>query len=154
MSTYQYKTEQVLKISLNQAWDFFSSPKNLAVITPPEMDFNILTKLEDKEIYEDMIIDYTVKPLWGIKMKWQTKIINVEKPYVFSDTQTKGPYSLWEHTHTFKQVQEGVLMTDIINYALPMGFLGNIMHTLVVKKEIEKIFSHRRKTLEQLFNKN
>ena len=151
MSVFQYKTEQVLPIDLEHAWDFFSSPKNLSVITPPEMDFKILTELNGQEIYEGMLIDYTVKPLLGIAMHWQTKICKVQKHKVFADTQLKGPYKLWEHTHTFEPLNDGVLMKDVINYELPFGFLGNIAHALLVKKKIENIFAYRKSILEKIF---
>ena len=153
MSVFQYTAEQFLPIEIKNAWEFFSSPKNLSVITPPEMGFTILTELNGKEIYDGMLIDYTVKPLLGIAMHWQTKICNVEKYKVFADTQLKGPYKLWEHTHTFEEINDGVLMKDIINYELPFGFIGDFVHTLVVKKKIENIFAYRKSVLEKIFIK-
>ncbi len=151
MAIYQYTAEQFLPISVSKAWDFFSSPKNLSKITPPEMDFKILTQLEDKEIYEGMLIDYTVKPMLGIPMHWQTKIINVKSLEVFADTQLKGPYKLWHHTHTFIEKDGGVLMTDVVNYELPFGILGDWVHSLIVRKKIESIFAYRKQVLEKLF---
>ncbi|MFN8317508.1 MAG: SRPBCC family protein [Chitinophagales bacterium] len=151
MAIYQYTAEQFLPISIRKAWDFFSSPKNLSVITPPEMDFKILTQLDDKEIYNGMLIDYTVKPLFGIPMHWQTMIIDVKPLEVFADTQLKGPYKLWHHTHTFIEKDGGVLMTDIVNYELPFGILGDWVHSLIVRKKIESIFAYRKQVLEKLF---
>lgn len=153
MSVFQYKAEQFLPIDIEKAWDFFSSPKNLSVITPPEMGFKILTELNGKEIHDGMLIDYTVKPLLGIAMHWQTKIRDVEKHKVFADSQLKGPYKSWEHTHTFEEINNGVLMKDIINYELPFGFIGDIAHTLLVKKKIENIFAYRKSVLEKIFIK-
>ena len=112
---YYFKTEHLLPVSIDEAWDFFSSAKNLARITPPEMDFKILSTLDEKEIYEGMIIDYIVRPVFGIPLKWQTEIINVNKPHSFADRQLKGPYKIWEHTHTFLEVDGGVLMHDVVN---------------------------------------
>ena len=146
-----FKTEQFLAIDIDQAWDFFSSAKNLSRITPPEMGFNILTQLEDKEIYEGMKIDYTVKPLWGIPVHWQTEICKVYRKKKFTDKQLKGPYRLWEHTHTFSTVHGGVWMTDEINYQLPFGFIGVLFHSLVVRKKIEHIFTYRKQVLEKIF---
>jgi ligand-binding SRPBCC domain-containing protein len=151
MAIYQYTAEQFLPISIRKAWDFFSSPKNLSVITPPEMDFKILTALDDKEIYDGMLIDYTVKPLLGVPMHWQTKIINVKPLEVFADTQLKGPYKLWHHTHTFVEKDGGVLMKDIVRYELPFGVLGDWVHSLIVRKKIASIFSYRKQVLEKLF---
>lgn len=148
---YQYTTEQFLPIPIMEAWAFFSSAKNLAVITPPELDFKVLTTLDDTEIYEGLLIDYTVKPLFSIPLRWQTKISKVQKPDMFMDRQLKGPYSCWEHTHIFIEKEKGVLMKDIVNYQLPFGFLGTIAHSLLVRKKIEHIFLYRKKTLLKIF---
>ncbi|HEY8661964.1 MAG TPA: SRPBCC family protein [Hanamia sp.] len=94
MSQFLYTTEQFLPITINNAWDFFSSAKNLALITPPELDFKILTDRDGKEIYEGMLIDYTVKPLFGVPLHWKTEICKIEKPGLFTDRQLKGPYKI------------------------------------------------------------
>ena len=151
MKTYYYKAEQFLSTDIQTAWDFFSSAKNLAVITPPELDFRILTNLEDKEIYEGMIIDYTVKPLFGIPLHWKTEIQKINKPAMFVDNQVKGPYKLWEHIHTFMEKDNGVLMHDIVKYQIPFGFLGTLAHFLIIRKKIEHIFSFRKEILEKFF---
>jgi len=151
MKIFYYKTEQFLPVEMNTAWDFFSSAKNLAVITPPEMDFKILTQLENKEIFEGMIIDYTVKPLFGIPVHWQTEIYKIDKPGIFIDRQLKGPYKIWEHTHHFIKKENGVLMKDEVKYQLPFGMIGELTHSLVVRKKIEEIFSFRREILKTIF---
>jgi ligand-binding SRPBCC domain-containing protein len=150
---YQFKTLQWLPISLNEAWDFFSSPLNLAKITPPELDFKILTPVEGKEIYNGMLIDYRVKPLFGIPVHWQTEICKVEKPFIFADRQLKGPYKVWHHTHIFREENGGVMMEDIVDYEIPLGALGRLAQILIVKRKVESIFEFRRKTLEN-FLKN
>lgn len=149
---YQFKAEHLLPISLEDAWKFFSSPTNLPVITPPSLDFKILTPNLPAETYAGMIIDYKVRPLLGIQMHWKTEITAVNKNESFTDRQLKGPYKVWEHTHYFKKVEGGVLMTDIVNYELPLGILGKLAHLLIVKKEIENIFSYRKEKLNELFN--
>lgn len=138
---------------MQQAWDFFSSAKNLSEITPPEMQFKILTQLSDAPVYAGMRIDYIVKPLLNIPLHWTTEISKVDTPYSFTDKQLKGPYALWEHTHTFEPVPGGVRMTDEVKYGLPLGVLGDIAHTLVVKKKLDDIFNFRNMKLEQLFGK-
>lgn len=148
---YRFQTEQWLPISLNEAWDFFSTPLNLARITPKELDFQILSDVEGKEIYSGMLIDYKVRPLLGIQVRWQTEICKVQKPFIFADRQLKGPYKVWEHTHTFREERGGTMMNDIVDYEIPLGLLGRMMNRLVVRREIEKIFEHRRKTLEEIF---
>ena len=151
MSIYYYNAEQFLPIEFGKAWDFFSSAKNLSLITPPEMHFNILTNLEGREIYQGMLIDYTVKPLFGIKVNWQTEIFKVDKPKMFADRQLKGPYKIWEHTHTFIEKENGVLMHDQVKYQLPFGIIGRISHSLLVRKKIENIFIYRKEVLKKIF---
>lgn len=148
---YTFKSEQFLKTDIATAWDFFSSAKNLARITPPEMGFKIHTQLDNKEVYEGMIIDYTVRPLLGIPLKWQTEICKVSKPHLFTDRQVKGPYSLWEHTHRFMEKDNGILIQDEVKYQLPLGKVGVIAHILVVRDKIKKIFKFREETLNKLF---
>ena len=150
--TYQYKTEQFLPISVNEAWSFFSSAKNLAIITPPELDFKILTALDDSEIYTGMLLDYILKPLWGIPARWQTVIDAVDKPVLFTDRQLKGPYALWEHTHRFIEKPNGVLMKDTVNYQLPFGIIGRIAHAVLIRQKIENIFTYRKAVLQKMFN--
>jgi ligand-binding SRPBCC domain-containing protein len=133
------------------AWSFFSSAKNLALITPPEMEFKILTKLDDKEIYEGLLIDYTVKPVFGIPLNWQTEIFKVDKPHSFADRQLKGPYKIWEHTHTFIQKENGTLMIDELKYQIPLGILGQLAHTVFVKEKVAEIFKFRENALEKIF---
>ncbi len=154
MKTYQLYREQFLQISIIEAWDFFSSPSNLSKITPEGMSFEIITNLSDKAIYTGMKIEYKVRPLFNIPMKWVTEIRNVNAPYNFTDVQAQGPYSLWSHTHTFVTVPGGVKMTDDVKYALPLGVLGQIAHSVLVKKRLEDIFNFREEKLNTFFNSN
>lgn len=151
MSIYYFRTEQLLPIDMDTAWNFFSSANNLALITPPELDFKILTELNGQEIYEGMLINYTVKPLLGIPLQWETEICKVQKPLFFTDRQLKGPYKIWEHTHTYREVNNGILMQDEVKYQLPFGVIGDLAHLLFVKKKIENIFSFRKQVLESMF---
>ena len=152
MKEFTYKTEQFLPIDMKTAWEFFSSPNNLALLTPKDMDFKVLTKL-DNAISNDMIIDYTVKPLLRVPLRWKTKILDVQDQNEFTDIQLRGPFSLWKHVHQFIQEKEGVLVKDTVHYRLPFGFIGRIAHSLFVKKRIEEIFSYRKVVLENLFIK-
>ncbi|PIF44772.1 ligand-binding SRPBCC domain-containing protein [Chryseobacterium sp. 52] len=143
--------EQQLSCNIETAWKFFSSANNLSEITPKDMNFIVLTTMEDDEIYEGMLIDYYVSPLLGIKMKWQTEIIKVDFQKSFIDFQKKGPYKLWHHHHEFIPNEKGVLMKDTIDYELPMGFLGEIAHSFFVKKKLEHIFDYRYGVLEKMW---
>jgi len=152
MKEFEYKTEQFLPIHIQTAWDFFSSPDNLSLLTPKDMDFTVLTEL-NSHIYNNMIIDYTVSPLLNIPLKWKTKILDVDDKVEFTDIQLKGPFKKWKHVHQFVQIDEGVLVKDIVQYQLPFGIIGQFVHSLVVKKRIEDIFSYRKKVLARLFKK-
>lgn len=149
---YQLKTEQQLYCDIDTAWKFFSSPHNLSKITPKEMNFVVLSEITADSIYEGMIIDYTVTPLLGVPLKWKTRISQVDHLKSFTDFQEKGPYKLWNHRHEFIQNQEGVLMKDTVDYELPMGILGDLVNSIMVRKKVESIFSYRYQVLEQLFN--
>ncbi len=154
MKTYQLKFEQKLPISLEQAWDFFSSPLNLAKITPDHMGFIITSDFkEGQKMYPGMIITYKVSPLLGIKLNWMTEITHVQDGKYFVDEQRFGPYALWHHQHHFEEIKGGVHMTDIINYAIPYGFIGRIANTILVEKEVRGIFDYREKKVEDLFGK-
>lgn len=154
MKIFEYSTEQLLPIDIDTAWSFFSSAENLALITPGELDFKILTPLDGKEIYRGMIIDYTVKPLFGISLRWKTEICKIDKPFSFTDRQLRGPYRVWEHTHIFIETASGVLMKDKVKYQLPFGMIGRLGHQLIVRKKIETIFSYRRQMLHKIFVSN
>lgn len=149
---HQLLREQQLNCSIERAWEFFSAAKNLSLITPEDMNFTVLTDLKNDEIFEGMIIDYHVSPIFKIKMKWQTEILNVDFQKSFIDFQVKGPYKLWQHYHEFIENDEGVLVKDIVDYELPMGFLGEVAHNLFVKKKLDHIFDYRKEVLEVLFN--
>lgn len=149
---FYLREEQLLPVDLLTAWAFFSSPNNLAKITPPEMDFKTITRFnEGAEIYTGMLIDYKVKPLFGISMFWRTEIQEVQKPYKFIDTQLKGPYRLWEHTHIFTEKENGVLMQDVVKYQLPFGPLGVLTHSLLVRKKLQTLFAFRKVAIERIF---
>lgn len=152
MSLHRYTTRQFLPISIEKACEFFSSPQNLALITPPELCFKILTQLKDEEIYEGMKIDYTLKPLFNIPVHWQTVIDLVVPKHLFTDKQMKGPYTKWEHTHFFEQVEGGIIMADMVEYELPLGLMGEVAHRLLIRRKIEYIFEYRKTILTKLFS--
>lgn len=148
---YSLKTVQVLPISLEKAWDFFSSPANLSKITPENLGFNIISKYHGDKMYTGQIIEYKVRPILGIPLYWMTEITHVEQHKYFIDEQRFGPYSMWHHQHHFKEVPGGVEMTDIVHYKMPFWFLGDIANTLFVKKQLNDIFNYRIKAVEKIF---
>jgi ligand-binding SRPBCC domain-containing protein len=154
VKTYQLKIQQAIPISLEQAWDFFSSPLNLAKITPPEMNFVVTSDYTvETKMYEGMLISYTITPLFGIRMRWTTEITHVKDGEYFVDEQRFGPYALWHHEHHFKQIKGGVLMDDILTYAMPYGPIGQLANSILVDKRVRSIFDYRVKAVEDLFGK-
>lgn len=154
MSVYALKYKQRLPISLDEAWAFFSSPKNLNEITPPHMGFRVTSDPEFLEqAYAGQIITYTVRPLLGIPLFWMTEITHVEPGKFFVDEQRFGPYTFWHHQHHFRAVPGGVEMTDLVHYKLPLGPLGRLAHWLFVRRQLAGIFDFRKAKLEALFGK-
>jgi ligand-binding SRPBCC domain-containing protein len=154
MAVYSLKRIQNLPISLDQAWDFFSTPGNLKKITPEKMGFVVHSDPEFlTNIYAGQIITYTVKPLLGIPLFWMTEITHVEPGKFFVDEQRVGPYALWHHQHHFKEIPGGVEMTDLVHYRLPLGPLGDFAHWLFVRKQLKGIFDFRYETLEKFFGR-
>lgn len=148
---YQLYREQQLNCDLATAWNFFSNPLNLSDITPENMGFVVLSEIKEENIYEGMEIDYKVSPLWGIPMKWKTRITRVDFQRSFTDFQEKGPYKLWNHQHDFIPNARGVLMKDKVDYELPLGILGDIAHRILIKRKLEEIFNYRFQVLERMF---
>ena len=150
---YSIKTVQQLNVSLEEAWDFFSSPKNLQAITPAHMGFKIISSHHGEKMYPGQIIEYIVKPVLGIPLYWMTEITHVQDKKYFVDEQRFGPYIMWHHQHHFKETATGVEMTDIVHYKLPFWFLGDIAQVLFVKKQLKGIFDFRFKKVEELFGR-
>jgi ligand-binding SRPBCC domain-containing protein len=150
MKIYTLHKKQNLPISIEKAWEFLSSPKNLKTITPDYMSFDILSDL-NKPMYPGQIIQYIVTPILGIKTKWVTEITHVKDKEYFVDEQRFGPYALWHHKHFIKKIDGGVEMEDIIDYKVPLGILGQLAHPILVKPKLEEIFAYRQKKLVELF---
>jgi len=150
MKIYRLETVQNLPISQKEAWDFLSNPKNLKTITPDYMGFEILSGAAD-QMYAGQIIQYIVTPVFGIPTKWVTEITHVQEGAYFVDEQRFGPYDLWHHKHFINPIKNGVEMIDIVDYKLPLGFLGRIAHPLLVAPKLNEIFEYRKNALTALF---
>ena len=151
MPVYQLIREQTVYASIDEIWEFISSPSNLQKITPDYMGFEVTSKNFSEKMYPGMIISYKVSPLLGIKMTWVTEITHVKPKEFFVDEQRVGPYSMWHHEHHIRKVDDGVLMTDIVTYQPPMGFLGAIANSLLIKNQLAEIFDYRTKVVDELF---
>ena len=152
MKIFRLEKSINLPITIEECWRFFSSPKNLKVITPAYMGFNIID-VEETSMYPGQIIKYNVTPLFGINMKWVTEISHAEKNKFFVDEQRFGPYKFWHHKHIFKVIDGGVKVIDILDYALPFGFLGVLFHPYLIKPKLDEIFNYREKKLIEIFGK-
>jgi ligand-binding SRPBCC domain-containing protein len=154
MKLYHLKKTQFLPITISEAWEFFSSPLNLAKVTPSHLRFKILYISGSGIMYAGQIIRYHVTILPGIKVHWVTEITHVNELHHFIDEQRFGPYALWHHQHHFKEVLGGIEMTDELNYALPLGWIGELANRIFVGGKVNSIFEHRYKVLEQYFSKS
>ena len=150
MKIYRLHTSQNLPIPINEAWNFLSDPVNLKTITPDYMGFEILSGAE-KKMFPGQIIQYIVTPILGIPTKWVTEITHVKKGEYFVDEQRFGPYSLWHHKHFLKPIKNGVEMEDIIDYKIPFGLFGQMIHPILVKPKLNEIFKYREIKLVELF---
>ena len=150
LKIYTLHSKQNIPISLNEAWEFLSNPNNLKTITPEYMGFHILSGA-DRPMYAGQIIQYIVTPVLGIKTKWVTEITHAKDHSYFVDEQRFGPYALWHHKHFIKKIDGGVEMEDIIDYKVPFGWFGQLIHPFLVRPKLDEIFEYRRKKLIDLF---
>lgn len=150
MRTYILDRSQLVPRPLDEVFGFFADAGNLERLTPPWLSFHILTP-RPIAMGVGTLIDYRIR-VKGIPMRWRSRITLWDPPHAFADEQIKGPYSMWYHEHRFEAVDGGTRCTDRVEYALPLGPLGRLMHRLMVKRDVEKIFEFRRCELERIFS--
>ena len=153
MKIYKLHKKQKLPITLEKAWEFLSNPKNLSNLTPPEMNFTIVSGA-DRPMFAGQIIQYIVTPVLGIKTNWVTEITQVKDDHFFIDEQRVGPYALWHHQHFFEEHPDGVQMTDIVHYIIPFGVIGRFANWLFIRKQLEGIFNYRTTQVNKIFQRN
>lgn len=149
---HKLKQEQFLPITMDEAWQFFATPKNLNEVTPNDMVFEIISELPDT-MYEGLLINYRLKPMLNIPVNWCTEITHIKEKDYFVDEQRLGPYKLWHHEHHFKSVTGGVIMTDLLHYDIGMSVFGWLAGKLFVHKKVKAIFDYRYKFLDAKFIK-
>jgi len=143
--------EQVLPGTPDEVFPFFADAGNLEAITPPLLRFRIVSP-QPMEMRAGVLIEYRLR-LRGLPIRWKTRIEVWEPGRRFVDRQLKGPYALWHHTHEFEAVAGGrTLMRDVVRYRLPLGPLGAIAHLLFVRRDVERIFDHRREAVEAMLS--
>ncbi len=152
MPIFKLEAAQTLPTEIDAAWQFFSDPHNLAVITPPEMRFRI-TGEPPPAIHAGLIITYRLTPLpiLPLRVAWATEIAQVNAPYYFADDQIAGPYALWHHEHHFQEVEHGVLATDQVHWSLPLDPISAPIANLAVVPQLRHIFGFRARKLQELF---
>jgi ligand-binding SRPBCC domain-containing protein len=149
MQLYRLERQQWIDRPLDRVFDFFSRAENLDRITPAWMHFEIRTEVPI-EIFTAARIEYRIR-LAGVPMSWRTRIEEWEPGMRFVDVQERGPYQHWEHLHSFTPKAGGVLMTDRVDYALPLGLLGRAAHALLLRATLAAIFDHRYQRIREIF---
>lgn len=151
MAIHTLKKSQILRATLSQCWSFFSDPRNLARITPPALDFRVLSELP-AQMHPGLLIEYRVRPLLGLPVKWLTEITQVQAPNYFVDEQRVGPYRIWHHEHFFLERGDGMVeIRDRVTYVLPFGLFGELAHGPIVRPQLRKIFAYREKVVAEIF---
>lgn len=149
MKVYTLTREQSVSRPLDEVFGFFSRPENLARLTPDSLGFIVLTP-SPIEMKAGAVIDYTIRVL-GFRRHWRTLIESYDPPHRFVDIQLKGPYILWHHTHSFSKTGTGTLIRDDVRFVLPLGVLGRLAYSLLIKRQLDRIFKYRSKVISEVF---
>ncbi len=147
----KFSASQFVARPLSEVFEFFSEAKNLEELTPPWLDFHIL-KVSTLQIQDQTEIDYRLR-IHGLPLHWRSRIERWAPGHEFMDTQLKGPYSKWHHTHRFEEVPGGTLVHDDVEYQIPGGLLGKAALGYFVRRDINRIFSYRRNKVAEIFKR-
>jgi ligand-binding SRPBCC domain-containing protein len=146
--TYKLEQEHFISRPRDEVFLFFADPFNLEHITPPFLQFKIISSAPI-DMNPDTLIDYSLS-LYGVRFRWRTRIESHTPDVAFIDTQESGPYKLWHHTHTFEDVEGGTLMRDLVRYQVPFGPLGQLAHAIFVRRALNQIFEFRRNAIDRI----
>lgn len=149
MPVHTLHRKQIVATPLDKVFPFFERPENLEDITPPFLRFRLLSP-SPVPMHIGSIIQYQLK-LHGLPVKWTTIITEYDPPHKFVDVQLKGPYTLWHHTHHLRDVPGGTEVEDIVRYQLPFGPLGELMHAVLIRRDVERIFDYRARVMRERF---
>jgi hypothetical protein len=147
---HELQREQLIPSPIDEVFAFFSNAENLEMLTPSFLRFRILSPLPI-EMKEGTRIDYSLT-LFGVTMRWRTRITTWEPGVRFVDEQESGPYAVWQHTHEFEPRGTSTLMRDVVRYREPLGPLGALAHVILVRRTVERIFDYRREALDSAMN--
>jgi len=146
MTMHVFETELFLPVPRAKVFPFFADARNLEILTPPWLNFHVLTP-GDIQMGVGTLIDYQLR-IHGLPVRWQSEITVWEPPFRFADEQRRGPYRRWNHTHTFEEKDGGTLCRDRVLYAVPGGALVN---WIFVRHDVAKIFRYRSAALKEYF---
>ncbi len=135
---------------LEAVFAFFSDASNLEALTPPFLHFRILTPMPI-EMRAGAQLDYQLS-LFGVPVRWRTRITDWQPGRRFVDEQESGPYALWRHTHEFESRGSSTLVRDVVDYSEPLGALGTLAHVVFVRRTLERIFDFRRDSVRRLLD--
>ena len=145
---YRLTRTQRIARSREEVFAFFTDAANLARLAPPSVGFRLLTRLPIR-MTAGTLLDYRLR-LFGIPVRWRTRIELVEPPARFVDVQLAGPYRHWRHEHSFAEIPGGTLIADAVDYELPFGPLGTLTHAVIVRRTLARIFDYRRARVAEL----
>ena len=146
---YLLEREQEVRTTIQKAWDFIKTPGNLNRITPPELNFEIVSDVP-VSMFSGLIIEYLIRiPFFG-RQRWIAEIKHIREPFSFVDEQRAGPYKLWYHYHELIETEIGVRIIDKVYYEVPFGILGKLLHFFIIRKILQRIFDYRAQKFEEL----
>jgi ligand-binding SRPBCC domain-containing protein len=148
MSVHRLEREQLIGMPVSKVFDFFSAARNLERITPPWLRFTVLTP-EPIRMAPGTLIEYRLR-LHVVRVPWISRIEDWQEDRSFVDRQLRGPYRLWHHRHEFIPRAGGTVVRDVVHYALPLGWLGELAHAAFVRRDLKRIFDFRRDAVERL----
>ena len=144
-----FSVTQFIPRPVEEVFDYFSRAENLETITPPWLRFHIVGK-STPAIAENTLIDYRLK-IHGVPARWQSKIERWQPNVEFVDSQTRGPYAKWHHTHRFESVSGGTLIHDDVIYRVPGGLVGKLVLSPLIRRDVSQIFNYRKKKIGEIF---
>ena len=148
---YTLFREQYVTATLAEAWDLLKNPANLDLITPPDLQFNIVSPVP-REMFDGLIIEYRIRIPWFGVHTWVAEIKHIRKMYSFVDEQRIGPYTFWYHYHQLDSEEGRVKLTDRVYYEVPYGIFGKVLHFFFIRKTLKRIFDYRKKKLAELLS--
>ena len=150
---YTLYREQYVTATLADAWDLLKNPANLDLITPPDLQFKIVSPVP-REMFDGLIIEYRIRIPWFGLHSWIAEIKHIREMYSFVDEQRIGPYTFWYHYHQIEEERGRVRLIDRVNYEVPFSIFGRIIHFFFIRKTLKRIFDYRQQKLAEFLGNN